>query len=77
VKISTDIEKSDIKEPWGSKVYLDGRMVQNCIEADDKKGYIVKYIEEKGEILAVNTKFKYPEFATEKLYGKVEIKLPE
>lgn len=62
----TDPDFDDAKN-WNAEVYLDGVLVNGCTEADDIKGYIVRYKEQREPHLDY--------WPTEKIYGKVEIKL--
>ena len=57
---------------FGTEVYLNGEKLRNCVTADDKKGIVIVYAEDKdGQLISDGDDIK-----TEELRGEVKLALP-
>jgi hypothetical protein len=59
---------------WDAKIFLNGNEVKMCIEADEEQGYVIRYVERKNWPEGWNPGER-DEWPTEKLTGKVKIRL--
>ena len=57
------------------KVYLDGREIDDVVEVDTEKGYLVRYKTANGEWVFRTGKNGSRDIVTERLEGKVSVEL--
>ncbi len=57
---------------WRYQPYLNGKKVKDCFTADEDEGYVLRYTRDNNGQLIVDR--EQGKVATERLYGKVEIR---